>query len=67
MSPKVSPKDSLFKAANIMAIIGVRAIPVIEDGRLHGILTVDDIAVVNSTAAATVLFKSAKEKLKERR
>ena len=66
MYPKASPKDSLFRAARIMAIIGVRAIPVIEDGRLHGILTVDDIAVVKLTIAATVLFKSAKEKLRNK-
>jgi len=60
--PMVSPGDDLFQAAKIMAANGVNVLPVTQNKRLVGILSVDDIAKVSLAAAAAVLVKSAKEK-----
>ncbi len=35
----------LREAATLMARFGIRRLPVLEDGRLSGIVTLDDIAV----------------------
>jgi CBS domain-containing protein len=61
--PMVSPREDLFQAANIMAVNGVNMLPVTQDKRLLGVLSVDDIAVVSLAAAAAVLVKAAKGKL----
>lgn len=46
-SPVVTgePDMDLREAATLMARFGIRRLPVLEDGRLAGIVTLDDIAV----------------------
>lgn len=46
-SPVVTgePEMHLNEAATLMARFGIRRLPVVEDGRLAGMLTLDDIAV----------------------
>ena len=46
-SPVVTgePEMDLREAATLMARFGIRRLPVIDDGRLAGIVTLDDIAV----------------------
>ena len=46
-SPVVTgaPEMDLREAATLMARFGIRRLPVLEDGRLAGIVTLDDIAV----------------------
>lgn len=46
-SPVVTgePEMKLDEAATLMARFGIRRLPVVEDGRLAGMLTLDDIAV----------------------
>ena len=39
------PDMDLREAATLMARFGIRRLPVLEDGRLSGIVTLDDIAV----------------------
>jgi CBS domain-containing protein len=43
-SAAVSPRDSLARAAETMEALGVRELPVIEAGRVVGILSVTDLA-----------------------
>ena len=61
--PMVSPGDDIYRAAKIMANNGTQALPVTQNKRLLGILTVDDVAMVSLAAAAAVLVKVTKEKL----
>ena len=44
-SSPASPDMDLREAATLMARFGIRRLPVLEDGRLAGIVTLDDIAV----------------------
>ena len=60
--PMVSPGEDLFQAAKVMAVNGVNVLPVTQNRRLVGILSVDDIAMVSLAAAAAILVKTAKEK-----
>jgi CBS domain-containing protein len=60
--PMVSPGEDLFQAAKVMAANGVNVLPVTQNERLLGIISVDDIAIVSLAAAAAVLVKAAKEK-----
>ena len=45
-----------------MAVNGVNVLPVTQNERLLGVLSIDDIAMVSLAAAAAVLVKTAKEK-----
>ena len=63
--PMVSPGEDLLQAARIMANNSVRILPVTQNGKLLGLLTIDDIAHVSLTSAATVLVRTAKERLKK--
>ena len=60
--PMVSPGENLFQAAKIMAANSVNVLPVTQNKRLPGLLSVDDIAMVSLAAAAAVLVKAAKGK-----
>ena len=44
----ISPDDDITEAANTMAIEQVRRLPVVEDSRIVGILSLADIATRNS-------------------
>ena len=44
------PGMDLHEAAHLMARYGIRRLPVLEDGRLAGIVTLDDIAVRTADA-----------------
>ncbi len=50
----VQPSDTLRKAAKLMAQARVGALPVMEHGKLRGIISAIDIAVKNPTGAAVV-------------
>lgn len=63
--PIVSPGEDLIQAAKTMANSGVRAVPVAQNGRLLGLLTLDDMAQESLALAAAVLVKTAKERPKE--
>jgi hemerythrin-like domain-containing protein len=41
--PRLSPDEALARAAELMAALDVRELPVVEDGRLVGILTLRDL------------------------
>ena len=60
--PMISPGEDLFQAAKIMAANGVNVLPVTQNKRLLGTLSIDDIAMVSLAAAAAVLVKTAKSK-----
>lgn len=42
--PKISPGDETMKAAKVMLRNGVRELPVVQNGKLLGLLKFDDIA-----------------------
>lgn len=44
--PKVSSTDAILKAQNIMNDKGVRALPVMRDGKVVGVITLEDISRV---------------------
>lgn len=50
--PSISSKESLFEAFNRMRSAGVRAAPVIDDGHLKGMVSMEDISEVYSLLAA---------------
>ena len=65
--PVVSPSDDLLHAARMMQHNFVSVLQVAQDGKLVGILTLDDLAAVNLHIAATVICKAAKQNLRRRR
>ena len=65
--PVVSPSDDLFHPARMMQHNCVSVLQVAQDGKLVGILTLDNLAAVNLHIAATVISKAAKQKLRRRR
>jgi len=58
--PMVSPGDSLFDAARLMADHGIHIIPVTQNGRLMGLLKLEDMARVSLVYAAKVLLRAVK-------
>lgn len=58
--PTISPDASVMLAADVMVDTGTRALPVVENGILVGLFTVDDFARVSLGLAALVFAKTAK-------
>ena len=63
----VEPEDDVDEAAHIMAHRQIRRLPVVEDGRLVGMLSLGDIAVKESDRTAGGALESVSEGVKERR
>lgn len=63
----VEPDDDVNEAAQIMAHRQVRRLPVVEDGRLVGMLSLGDIAVKESDQTAGDALESVSEGVKESR
>jgi len=60
--PIVPPGADIVEAAKIMVNNGVRELPVAQNGRLVGLLTLDVLARNNPALAALVFSKTAKLK-----
>jgi CBS domain-containing protein len=56
----VGPDDSLDKAAQIMRERSVRRLPVIEDGRPVGIVSIGDLAIEKDSASALADISAAR-------
>lgn len=56
----VGPDDSLDKAAQIMRERAVRRLPVIEDGRPVGIVTIGDLAMEKDEVSALADISAAR-------
>ncbi len=63
----VEPEDDVNEAAQIMARRQVRRLPVVEDGRLVGMLSLGDIAVKENDQTAGDALESVSEGVKESR
>ena len=57
--PAISPGDDIQRAARLMIDSGHRVLPVVENGELLGLLTLDDFARESPGVAALVFAKSA--------
>lgn len=56
----ITPDDDVMQAANVMVENGVRVLPVVENGKLCGLLSLDNLARTSSGIAALVFVKTAK-------
>ena len=63
----VEPDDDVDEAAQIMAHRQIRRLPVVEDGRLVGMLSLGDIAVKESEDTAGNALESVSEGVKQSR
>jgi CBS domain-containing protein len=63
----VEPDDDVEEAAQIMAHRQIRRLPVVEDGRLVGMLSLGDIAVKESEDTAGNALESVSEGVKQNR
>ena len=63
----VEPEDDVKEAAQIMARRQIRRLPVVEDGRLVGMLSLGDIAVKESDQTAGDALESVSEGVKQSR
>ena len=55
--PFISPSADLMEAAEKMAGSGIRVLPVVQDGKLVGLFTLEDLARQNLALAAMVFSK----------
>ncbi len=62
-APKVSPGSELFQAAKIMATRRAENVPVVQNGNLLGVLTLNDL--LHESPALAVLVMTKKRKLKK--
>ena len=58
----VSPDSELIQAAMIMAESGVRLLPVLDHGRLVGLLSLEDVAEASEVFAGAILAAKARAK-----
>ncbi|MDD5095427.1 MAG: CBS domain-containing protein [Dehalococcoidia bacterium] len=61
-TPKVSLGASLFEAAKIMAHHKIPYLPVVQNGKFFGILTLEDVARESMASAAMVLSHCSHDK-----
>ncbi len=59
--PKVSPGSDTFSAAKIMARHKVHYLPVVQNGKLKGMLTLDHLVSESLAAASLVLDRTQRE------
>ncbi|MDO8690777.1 MAG: CBS domain-containing protein [Dehalococcoidia bacterium] len=58
----ISPDADLIQAAAIMAENGVRLLPVLDHGRLVGLLSLEDVAEASEVFAGAILAAKAKSR-----
>lgn len=58
--PTVSPNDDIWHAVNVMADRGIKVLPVVQDGKLVGLLSLDDLKRKSPALAAVVFARSVK-------
>lgn len=58
--PTVSPHDDIWRAVNVMADRGTKVLPVVQDGKLLGLLSLDDLTKKSPALAAMVFSRSIK-------
>ena len=56
--PTISPNDDLWKAVNVMADKGIKVLPVVQDGKLVGLLSLVDLTKKSPALAAMVFSRS---------
>ena len=60
--PTVSPNEDVWRAANLMADRSIKVLPVVQDGKLVGLLRLSAITQKNPTLAAMAYSKSLQSK-----
>jgi len=58
--PVVSPDEDILRAADVMVSSGVRVLPVVNDGKLLGLLSLANLAQKSRGIAAVVYCKAIK-------
>ena len=58
--PTISPSEDIWRAVNVMADRGTKVLPVVQDSKLVGLLSLDDLARKNPALAAMVFSRSVK-------
>jgi CBS domain-containing protein len=58
--PIISPGEDILQAAKVMVNNGVRVLPVAQNGKFLGLLTLDDLARESMALAAMTFAKTAK-------
>ena len=58
--PTISPNDDIWHAVNVMADRGIKVLPVVHNGKLVGLLSLDDLKRKSPALAAMVFSKSVK-------
>ncbi len=64
--PIVSPDDDIMEAAKVMGNSGVRALPVVQSGKLLGLFTIEGLAEKSQALAAMVFSKTIKSQVVSR-
>ena len=58
--PTISPNEDIWRAVNVMADRGVKVLPVVQDSKLVGLLSLDDLTRKSPALAAMVFSRSVK-------
>ena len=58
--PTISPNEDIWRAVNVMADRGVKVLPVVQDSKLVGLLSLDDLTRKSPALAAMVFSRSIK-------
>jgi len=58
--PTISPNEDIWLAVNVMANRGIKVLPVVQDGKLVGLLSLDDLKQKSPALAAMVFAKTIK-------
>ncbi|MFO8101368.1 MAG: CBS domain-containing protein [Dehalococcoidia bacterium] len=63
--PRISPGTDIIDAAKIMAKHGSQQMPVVQNGKLFGILTLDDLLYESPALAVIVMTRQSDAKFKK--
>lgn len=58
--PTISPSEDIWRAINVMADRSIEVLPVVQEGNLVGLLSLDDLKQKSPTFAAIVFSRSMK-------
>ncbi len=58
--PTISPSEDIWRAVNVMADRGTKVLPVVQDSKLVGLLSLDDLKQKSPALAAMVFSRSVK-------
>ena len=58
--PTVPPNEDIWRAVNVMADRGIKVLPVVQDSKLVGLLSLDDLTQKSPALAAMVFSRSIK-------